>query len=291
MATQRNHYVPEWYQRRFLGEGESRFYYLDLKPETVVSAGGTKYSRRALLRWGPKRCFYQDNLYTVKLGSWSTDAVEQRFFGPIDREGEKAVRYFSNYRFDDGAHSAIGALVPYMDAQRFRTPRGMDHLRTVTDTQDQTVALVAMRHLFQLNATMWAEGVWEVVKARQSPTKFLLTDEPVTFYNARAFPLSGACSYPNDVALADIGTRTIFPLDREACLIITHLQLVRNPWANPRRQRVNARSYSTTMMDLSRIQAGRELEEDEVIRINLILKGRATRFLAAAKEEWLYPEN
>jgi len=37
-------------------------------------------------------------------------------------------------------------------------------------------------------------------------------------------------------------------------------------------------------------QFGRELEEDEVIRVNFILKARATRYLAAAKEEWLYPE-
>lgn len=37
-------------------------------------------------------------------------------------------------------------------------------------------------------------------------------------------------------------------------------------------------------------QFGRELEEDEVLRINLILKRRATRYIAAAEEDWLYPE-
>ena len=44
------------------------------------------------------------------------------------------------------------------------------------------------------------------------------------------------------------------------------------------------------MMSLLDIQFGRELEEDEVLRINLILKLRATRYIAAAEEEWLYPE-
>jgi hypothetical protein len=37
-------------------------------------------------------------------------------------------------------------------------------------------------------------------------------------------------------------------------------------------------------------QFGRELEEDEVLRINLILKKHATRYVAAAEDEWLYPE-
>jgi hypothetical protein len=33
-----------------------------------------------------------------------------------------------------------------------------------------------------------------------------------------------------------------------------------------------------------------QLEEDEVLRINSILKRRVTRYIAAAEEEWLYPE-
>jgi hypothetical protein len=35
---------------------------------------------------------------------------------------------------------------------------------------------------------------------------------------------------------------------------------------------------------------GRKLTEDEVLQINLITKRRAYRYIAAAKEEWLYPE-
>jgi hypothetical protein len=44
------------------------------------------------------------------------------------------------------------------------------------------------------------------------------------------------------------------------------------------------------MKNLLDTQFGRELEEDEVLRINYILKRRATRYIAAAEEEWLYPE-
>ena len=44
------------------------------------------------------------------------------------------------------------------------------------------------------------------------------------------------------------------------------------------------------MVDLTKIQFGRELEEDEVLRINFILKSRSTRYIAAAEVAWLYPE-
>ena len=75
-----------WDQRRFLPPGSTQFYYLDLKPETVVSPGGKKYERRALLRWGPSKCFYADHLYTLRLGALSTDVFEHQFFGPLDAQ-------------------------------------------------------------------------------------------------------------------------------------------------------------------------------------------------------------
>ena len=141
-----------------------------------------------------------------------------------------------------------------------------------------------------MHATMWTEGVWEVVSADKASIKFLLTDQPVTFFNPRVFPASPKFPYPLDAELQHVGTRTIFPLSLERCLIITHLQLVRDPWFNPLRPRANARSYSTAMFDLRQIQTDRQLTDDEVLRINFILKRRATRYLAAAEKDWLYPE-
>jgi len=44
------------------------------------------------------------------------------------------------------------------------------------------------------------------------------------------------------------------------------------------------------MFNAQEIQTGRELIEDEVRRINLILKRRADRYIAAADEDWLFPE-
>jgi hypothetical protein len=97
-------------------------------------------------------------------------------------------------------------------------------------------------------------------------------------------------TYPDDPNLKQIGTRTLFPLTPDCCLIITHLQLARDPWSTPTEYRENARYYDQTIKHLGDIQFNRELDEDEVLRINYILKRRATRYIAASTEEWLYPE-
>lgn len=130
--------------------------------------------------------------------------------------------------------------------------------------------------------------MWEIARARKSPTKFIVTDEPVTFFNRRLFPAEDV--YPGQIDLDLVGTRTLFPLGLDSCLIITHLQLARNPRIDPIARRVNARAYETVMKSMQDIQFGREFGEDEVLRINYILKRRATRYIAAAEEKWLYPE-
>lgn len=285
-----HHYVPQWYQKRFLPAGITKFHYLDLHPDTVVN-NGVAYQRNELLRWGPKRCFYKDDLYTLKFGSQTSDEMERLFFGEIDKLGRAAVEKFADFQgISDGAMVAFGNVAPYMGAQRFRTPRGLDDLkRQAVYSTEQNAVLATLRAVFQAYATMWSEGVWEIVRATQSPTKFIVTDDPVTFYCKVVFP--SEWTYPNDVSLRQIGTRTIFPLGLESCLIITHLQLARNPGVIfPTEHRANARYFDRTLKHIGEIQFGRELEEDEVLRINYILKRRATRYIAAANEEWLYPE-
>ena len=284
-----HHYVPQWYQRRFLPAGRTKFFYLDLHPEIVVR-DGVSHQRQALLRWGPGRCFYERDLYTLQLGKWTTDEVERYFFGAVDARGRDAVAVFANYEGLKGPDvgRAFQSLVPYMGAQRFRTPKALDLIKKRLGGVDHNETLDLMGRMFQLHGTMWTEGVWEIARARRSPTKFIVTDEPVMFYNRSMFPSTWV--YPEDANHKEIGTRTLFPLGLDSCLIITHLQLVRNPWATPTEFRVNARSYATAMKHLGDIQFGRELEEDEVRRINHILKKRAARYIAAGEEEWLYPE-
>jgi len=317
-----HHYVPQWYQRRFLLPGQSKFYYLDLHPDTVVGEGFS-YQRNDLLRWGPARCFYKDDLYTLRFGRAATDQMERMFFGSVDSMGLSAVPAVAGFEGISTLNGpdAFRNLPAYMGAQRFRTPRGLDEIKRISGWEDLTPigefyvstppfripawldrarrlsalghnepndVLVALTGMFQAYTTMWMEGVWEIVRAGRSSTKFIVTDNPVTFYCKAMF--AGDWNYPNDCNLSSIGTRTLFPLGLDRCLIITHLQLTRHPRATATEYRENARYYDPTMMHLGHIQFGRELEEDEVLRINFILKRRATRYIAAAEEEWLYPE-
>jgi hypothetical protein len=286
-----HHYVPQWYQKRFMRAGQFEYYYLDLHPE-IVEHKGRRHQKRALRHWGSGRSFCEDDLYPLKLGQWSTDQIEKRFFGTIDIRGRRSVSIMSDYSnhkgIHDGVPKAFQNLLQYMDAQRFRTPRGLDWLRAKVDLRDTNETLLFMRAAFQFHTTMWMEGVWEIANAQQSPTKFIVNDEPVTFFNRRAFP--SEIRYPDDVGLEQVGTRTLFPLSLEKCLIITHVQLARNPRIDPTVPRVNARAYQQTMKKFTDTQFGRELDEGEVLRINYILKRRATRYIAAAEEEWLYPE-
>jgi Protein of unknown function (DUF4238) len=294
MANQQSHvhhYVPQWYQKRFMRAGQFEYYYLDLQPD-VIEHGGQRHQMRALRRWGTGRSFCKDDLYTLKLGAWTTDQIEKQFFGIVDVRGREAVAYMSDYAthqgLSEGARDAFRWLPAYMDAQRSRTPRALDQLRKRVDLRDTNQTLLFMRSAFQFQSTMWMEGVWEIVSAALSPTKFIVTDEPVTFFNRRAFP--SELAYPEDASLAQVGTRTLFPLSLDTCLIITHVQLAREPRANPTESRVNARAYQPTLKKFTDTQFGRELTEEEVLRINYILKRRATRYIAAAEEEWLYPE-
>lgn len=318
-----HHYVPQWYQRRFLPPGQSKYYYLDMNPDTVVR-DGVSYRRNDLLHWGPGRCFYKDDLYTLRFGPATTDAMERFFFGQVDQLGMAAVTEMATFGGIGtlSGPDAFRNLPPYMGAQRFRTPRGLDELKKISAWEDLTPygeayvstrrfrvhpqlsrmrreqavftdddpnqVLTALMGVFQAYSTMWTEGVWEIVRAKQSKVKFIVTDNPVTLYCRAMFP--SEWTYPDDCNLKQIGTRTLFPLGLDSCLIITHLQLVRNLKATPTQYRENARYYDRTVKHLGEIQFGRELEEDEVGRINYILKKRANRYIAAAEKEWLYPE-
>jgi hypothetical protein len=250
--------------------------------------------------------------------------MERMFFGDVDRLGMASVTDMAEFAGIGtlSGPDAFRNLPAYMGAQRFRTPRGLDEVKIIASREDLSPigevyvstrryrlprelyemrarqaslapddpnnVLAALTGIFQSYSTMWMEGVWEIVRARQSKTKFIVTDNPVTFYCRSMFPSEWA--YPNDCNLKQIGTRTIFALGLDSCLILTHLQLARHPKATPTEYRANARYYDYTVKHLGDIQFGRELEEDEVVRINYILKKRATRYIAAAEKEWLYPE-
>lgn len=72
----RHHYVPEWYQHRFLdaGAGQTKLYYLDMHPDLIDRGPRLPPIPRTALRpLGPANCFYQDHLYTLIADGFAPD--------------------------------------------------------------------------------------------------------------------------------------------------------------------------------------------------------------------------
>ncbi len=290
--TSINHYVPQWYQQRFIADNckERKYHYLDLQPERVQHSGGGFHVRNERRFLGPIGCFAQQHLYTVFFGADATDVIEKKFFGRIDSAGAVALDLFRDYNWTETEQHTLHDFIDFVGAQKLRTPKGLDFLKHVARGVTHHRALLFMQQLHQVYVTMWMEAVWEILSCDESPTKFIVTDHPVATYNKGLFPLSKACTYPLDAPIECVGTHTIFPLSLDRCLVMTNLGFVRDPNANPARRRVNARAYENTVFDLRSVQTGRQICEREVQAINYILKCRAKRFVAAAEKDWLYPE-
>jgi Protein of unknown function (DUF4238) len=289
----KNHYVPVWYQRQFipLGAQQNELFCLNLDPGTLTDARGITHPRKAVRRVGPKHCFFEQDIYTIRLGAIDSTEIERLFFGEIDSRGRDAVEHFNNFEHcKAGQAEAFQNLIPYMSTQKLRTPKGLRWLRDRVNTRDRNLVLQFMTEYRQLFGAIWTESVWLIADASQSETKFLVSDHPVTVYNRRCGPRSQWCRDHNDPDIWLNATHTLFPLSLEKILILTNLSWVRNPYQNPVESRPNPRLFRTAMFYLLGIQTDRRLSEQEVRQINFIIKSRAFRYVGAAKEEWLYPE-
>jgi hypothetical protein len=286
-----NHYVPRWYQERFLpNDGrERKFCYLDLHPDRVTSAGRS-YVRSALMRWGTKSCFLQRDLYTTRFKDWQSTDIEQHFVGAVDARGRSAVQYFTSFEHPSVNGDALRAMMVYLTVQKLRTPKGLRQLAELTRFDDRNAVLVALQTLRQMYGAVWTECVWSIADASESAVKFIISDHPVTIYNARCFPGSKQCRGHSDPDIRMTGSHTIFPLDLNKVLILTNLSWVRNSYANPLTFRPNPELFRDAMFNFQTIQTHRVLAVEEVREINLVIKERAFRYVAAAEEEWLYPE-
>ena len=287
----RNHYVPKWYQKLFLPDDvrEKKFFYLDLIPDNVIS-GKKRYKRKALLRWGPSRCFYERELYTTKFGAQESTEIEERFFGKVDNFAGAAIEYWSNFNYQRFDQKSFHNLLLYMSIQKLRTPKGLRYLANLVKLSDKNTVLFKLQELQQLFCALWTECIWSIVDASQSETKFIISDHPVTVYNQGCFPRSEWCQGASDPDIRLNGTHTIFPLSINKALLLTNLSWVRNPYVNPIKERPHPVLFRNAMFNFTSIQTGRILSQMEVSTINYIIKQRAYRYIAAAKEDWLYPE-
>jgi hypothetical protein len=286
-----NHYVPRWYQERFLSSDgrERKFYYLDLRPDRVLWSGRVHY-REAIRRLGTKNCFMQRDLYTTRFGGWRSVDIERQFFGHIDRCGRQAVEYFANFRHPSVDHDAFRDMMLYLSLQKLRTPKGLAQLAEMVQLSDHNAVLQAMERLQQIYCATWTECVWSIADASRSSVRFILSDHPITIYNHGCFPESTYCRGHRDPDIRMTGSHTIFPLSPDKVLILTNLSWVRNPYTNPLLLRPNPTFFRSTMFNFQAIQTERFLSETEVQEINLVIKERAFRYVAAAEREWLFPE-
>lgn len=288
--TRNNHYVPRWYQQGFLADGQSRLFHLNLNPGLMTLPNGQQVTDRAVQEKATKRCFVEYDLYTTHFGPIINDEVEKYLFGAIDRQGAKAVRAFALGNHAD-VHDSFQDFFEYMAAQKLRTPKGLDWIRSCYGALGQVDLMVEMQALRLMYCTMWVEGVREIVSALDSDVKFILTDHPVTIYNAALDPTSKHCTYPQDPLVAALGSQTVFALDANTCLILTHLEYAKDPdQPDLTRLRTNARHLGVGIARTDNFIRDRQLSRDEVIAINHLLKSRAKRYIAAADKTWLYPE-
>ena len=269
--------------------GQDRYYRLDLKPDSIDNQHA-RYTRNTLHCWSPKRIFAETDLYTTRWGQISNTEMEQFFFGRLDSRATSALDYYETYTRPMSNESAFRTLMSYMSVQKLRTPKGLAQLSAVAHTSHRNVTLLLLQQIQNIYCAIWTESVWQIADASSSSTKFIISDHPVTVYNRACPPQSAYCRRNRDPDIRMHATHTYFPLSLNKILILTNLSWVRNPYQNEIRLRPNPDFFRPALFNSLDIQIDRELKEDEVIQINFITKRRALRYIASAREEWLYPE-
>lgn len=189
-------------------------------------------------------------------------------------------------------HSHFQALYEFLDAQKLRTLKGLDWIHQRYGRMSQIDLMVEMQSLRYTHCSIWTEGVREIVSAKNSSIKFLISDHPVTIYHREFPPEAAECIYPFDPGIELLGSQTIYPLDADHCLILTNLEYAQSPDATDvSLLRTNARYRSRSLARTDAYIRTRTLSDKEVNAINYVLKSRARRYVAASKVDWLYPEH
>lgn len=293
-----HHYVPKWYQKRFKFNHQQKYYYLDLEADKYKYY--KKSNKHQGLKYLPlKYCFKEKGLYSQKSFSFSTNKIESQFFGEIDAQGAIAIDRMVKYLWHvHNPEKFLKSFIIFLNVQHLRTPRGMFKLKLslnqkyfkMTPEAIQNTILDMIQKLKSLFSVIWLEGVWEIVSAEKTKTKFIVSDNPIILYNKKCYPGSKHCSFPSDPMIEYIGTQTIFFLDFEHCLIISNREYVFDERPKLLKFRKNVGYFRNVFFNFTDIIRERELSENNVISINYIAKKRAHKYIAAAKQEFLYPE-
>lgn len=285
--SRKNHYVPVWYQTGFQLNGADNWL-LDISAPQL-RPDGTPIVLPPRRR-PAKSSFWKNELYVTRFGEVINDDVETILFQEIDNYGADAVRAFVDG--DERAmHYQLQALLSYLGAQKLRTPKGLAWIQARYPALSQVELLTELQHLRHMFGALWGESVREIVSADSCEVKFLVTDHPVTMFNA-ALPVdSSQFADQMDPPLTWNGTQTLFALDANNLLILTHVPFAKDPVrVEATAKRINARYFGDALMRTDVLIRTRRFSTDQVIVVNGWLKSRARRYIAAAEPDWLYPE-
>jgi hypothetical protein len=289
-VTRNNHYVPQWYQEGFFNPGRSSLAYVDMTPDRRVLPDGREIVQRGEWNDTPtSKAFRQKDLYSTFFGTSVDDEIERRLFGDVDARGSKAVRAFIGTDVREW-HEHFYDFFEFLDIQKIRTPKGLAWLQAQYPALTQNELMFEMQGIRMLHCAIWVGGVREIVSAEDSDVKFITSDHPVTIYNHAASPTDDACVYPLDPGISLRGSQTLYPMDRNHCLILTNLEYAKNPDTDPLRKRTFARNFRQSITKIDSFLRERKLTAQEVSEINYIVKKRARRYIGGGSKEWLFPE-
>lgn len=275
-----HHYVPQWYQKVFFGDTQPKFY-LQLPTDVQVNS----YPRYK----SPRKRFCENDLYMLKYKNSQSDVLEKKLFGKIDEIGANSIKQILSTNNVLMPGEVWNDFLEYLDAQLSRTPRALKFFNSY-NVQVPNAPLVFMQCVRNIHMAMWADAVWEIFDATDSDIDFLLSDNPVTLYNRAIYPKSKEGQTGLELNFTEIGTQTIFPLNRKQLFVATHIQFARNPKYNPRQQILNPRVSGPGLISMFDIIRCRKMTDTDVIKVNFIIKNRADKYICASNKEFLYPE-
>jgi len=286
----KHHYVPIWYQKRFLAPGTTAFKILDMQPDRFPLPKGGYRTARNIIERGPGSFFFEKNLYTTRVFGVANDDIERMLFGTIDHRGAAAMEAYQAEDWNR-VHGSYMHMFEFMDALRLRTPKGLAWLQQLAGAKSKIEVLRLMQELRTMHCVMWVEGVLEIVSAKNSDAKFIFSDHPVTLFNRHVFPVNVAGQPAGDPNIAFKGTQTIFPFDRDHLFVLTHIEGARVLQKGAAMSaRTNARFFDNSLARYDKCVRNRYLTDAQVREVNYIMKLRAQRYIAGAAEDDLYPE-
>ncbi|MBX9630107.1 MAG: DUF4238 domain-containing protein [Burkholderiales bacterium] len=230
----KHHFVPRWYLERFT-DRDGFLHILDRpsktlrrqRPEAVMKINA--YYRQD---WVPAGT--DPDVLEKTLGSW----LEPKARNATAR----LVADLHSIDDDD-----IATLISYLQMQRIRVPRQLEHLKVLmqealekrapSEMQEairsgtmrikvyDSARIEIMRILLGAFSDWFACMEWDIVTAATG-SAFVSSDSPVSFHNEGVSPQI-------EPGIAMVGTRVLFPLDPRHVLILTHSPYTKKPSPSP----------------------------------------------------------